>query len=305
MINSYVGITDRDWFETLKAIPEIDEVNFWKPGGKTNFAALKFGEVFLFKLHAPHNFIVGGGIFAHFSIIPISIAWEAFGVKNGARTFEELRARVERLRHTPPEPHEDYRVGCILLEQPFFFEKDEWIPAPDDWKPNIVQGKTYDLSREPGLTLWKEINARRFGPSKPSAPERPAYGEPTLIRPRLGQGAFRIVVTDGYERRCAFSGERTLPALGAAQIQPYEIAKEHRKDNGLLLRKDLHALFDKGYLTVAPDRQIEVSKRIKEEFENGRDYYKLHGEPMREPKDPEMLPNPEFLEWHNGSVYKG
>ncbi|MCO6512341.1 MAG: HNH endonuclease [Aridibacter famidurans] len=247
---------------------------------------------------------MGGGIFAHFSIIPIGIAWEAFGIKNGARDYEQMRGRVEKYRKAQPNPYEDYRIGCILLEQPFFFNREDWIPVPDDWHRSIQQGRKYDLSREPGLTLWKRIMARRFAYQGEPASDHPAYGEPTLIKPRLGQGAFRIVVTDGYERRCAFSGERTLPALDAAHIQPFSIAKEHRADNGLLLRKDLHALFDKGYLTVAPDRRIEVSKRIKEEFENGRDYYKLHGEQVREPNDPVMLPNPEFLEWHNNIVFK-
>ncbi|MCO6512342.1 MAG: hypothetical protein J5I65_16275 [Aridibacter famidurans] len=45
MINSYIGITDRDWFDTLKSasgLAGLDEVNFWKPGGSTNFRALRF-----------------------------------------------------------------------------------------------------------------------------------------------------------------------------------------------------------------------------------------------------------------------
>lgn len=50
----YVGITDYDWFKTLKE-EKSDEVNFWKPGGKTNFKALKEGDLFLFKLHSPMN----------------------------------------------------------------------------------------------------------------------------------------------------------------------------------------------------------------------------------------------------------
>lgn len=42
-----------------------------------------------------------------------------------------------------------------------------------------------------------------------------------LIRHRLGQGAFRVLVTDAYQRRCAISGEKTLPVLEAAHIRPY------------------------------------------------------------------------------------
>ncbi|MEZ5308279.1 MAG: HNH endonuclease [Pyrinomonadaceae bacterium] len=316
MINAYIGITDKDWFNFLKSTPDVDEVNFWKPGEKSGFAALKPGELFLFKLHAPDNYIVGGGIFAHFSKVPVSIAWEAFGIKNGVVSSEAMRERIEFYRKRndtsfAPSPFTDYRVGCVLLEQPFFFDRADWIPIPKDFALSIVQGKKYDLSKQPGLTLWREIQTRRFRVKElhpevsPNLPfDGPAIGEPVLITPRLGQGTFRTLVTDGYERRCSISGERTLPALDAAHIKPFSIVKEHRPDNGLLLRRDLHALFDAGYITVTPEYRIEVSKRIKEEFKNGRDYYKFHGETMRDPVFVEMKANPSALSWHNENKFR-
>jgi putative restriction endonuclease len=75
VVNLYVGITDYDWFRFLAALPAVDEVNFWQPGGRTNFQALRPGELFLFKLHAPRNFVVGGGVFARADILPTSLAW--------------------------------------------------------------------------------------------------------------------------------------------------------------------------------------------------------------------------------------
>jgi putative restriction endonuclease len=74
MVRLYVGITDYDWFQFLSTQTSVDEVNFWQPGGRTNFKALKPGELFLFKLHSPQNFIVGGGVFAHADILPVSLA---------------------------------------------------------------------------------------------------------------------------------------------------------------------------------------------------------------------------------------
>lgn len=70
----------------------------------------------------------------------------------------------------------------------------------------------------------------------------------------------------------------------------------HLVTNGVLLRRDLHALFDKGYVTITPAMQIEVSRRIREEFENGRDYYRLHGGTIRLPRVPANRPSAEFLE---------
>jgi len=68
---------------------------------------------------------------------------------------------------------------------------------------------------------------------------------------------------------------------------------------------DLHNLFDQGYLTVTLDFRVEVSRRIREEFENGRDYYALHGEPLKVlPSAEHSRPAREFLEWHN-AIFKG
>jgi putative restriction endonuclease len=137
------------------------------------------------------------------------------------------------------------------------------------------------------------------------AEARARFGEPQLIQPRLGQGAFRVLVTDIYNRRCAVTRERTLPALEAAHIRPYGDGGEHEARNGLLLRRDIHSLFDAGYVTVTPDLRFEVSRRIKEEFENGRHYYELHGNPIFAPADALRRADPDALRWHNEHAFRG
>ncbi len=137
-----------------------------------------------------------------------------------------------------------------------------------------------------------------------SAAEPARYGAEYLTHARLGQGAFRVLVTEAYERRCAITGERTLPVLEAAHIKPYSETGPHLISNGLLLRSDLHILFDDGYVTVTEDLRIEVSKRIKEEFENGREYYRYRGKPLLVvPGGWEERPSVEFLRWHNEHMF--
>jgi putative restriction endonuclease len=76
-------------------------------------------------------------------------------------------------------------------------------------------------------------------------------------------------------------------------------------DNGLLLRSDLHILFDRGYLTVTPNLNVEISRRIKEEYENGRDYYKFHGSSLAVlPLSTIDRPNADFLRWHNERIFR-
>jgi putative restriction endonuclease len=307
-VKLYVGVTDRSWFDQL-SVQQPDEVNFWRPGGKTPFRALEAGSPFLFKLHSPQNFIVGGGFFVTYSRFPVSVAWLAFQEKNGVRDAWEFRQRVRHYRRDTVSP--DPVVGCIVLTQPFFFRRDEWLPVPEDWHMNIVQGKTYDTADATGRSLWDAVEERlqgsplEFG-NAGEAPmdDGPRYGPLALQRRRLGQGAFRLLVTDAYGRRCAVTGEKTLPVLEAAHIRPFSQSGPHDVANGLLLRSDLHTLFDRGYLTVDPGLTVQVSSRIREEYTNGRDYYALEGRRLISlPQQEQQRPSREFLEWHNQSVF--
>lgn len=294
-----VAITDTDWFNHLSAVPNLDEANFWAPGA-ANFRALQPGELVLFKLHAPYNFIVGGGIFTYANTIPVSLAWEAFGGKNGARSLEEMRKRIAKYRRSGRDDRSDFPIGCRILTDPFFLPREQWIAVPEDWSPNIVAFKTYSTDEAIGRRLWEAVqDPLSYGAPAVVREDHPRYGNPYQIKPRLGQGAFRVLVTDNYQRRCAVSGERTLPVLDAAHIIPYGEGGEHEASNGILLRRDIHSLFDLGYVTVTTDMRVEVSRRIKEEYENGREYYALHGRQIALPSDPAVRPRQTALEWHN------
>lgn len=304
-IKLVVAVTDDDWFEMLRRHPDLSEINFWAPSA-ANFRALQPGEMFLFKLHAPRNLIVGGGIFAYANALPCSLAWAAFGEANGARSAREMRARIAQYRKTNSSDRSDFAVGCRILTQPFFFDEPDWISVPANWSPNIVSFKTYDANEGEGLALWEAVCDRLTRTQFPAVVDGTSrFGEPQLIRPRLGQGAFRVLVTDIYRRRCAITQERTLPALEAAHIRPYGDGGEHEAQNGLLLRRDIHSLFDAGYVTVTPSLNFEVSRRIREEFENGKHYYALHGQRISAPTEIGKCPDPKALTWHNEFCFKG
>lgn len=298
-----VAVTDRAWFDQLRNRPDLSEVNFWAPSG-VPFKALSPGELFLFKLHAPDNFVVGGGVFAYANSLPCSLAWEAFGEANGATTLREMRARIVRYRRIDPGDRSDFVIGCRILTQPFFLPDGAWIAVPASWSRNIVTFKTYTTDDLDGRALWDSVQGALEDVSESEVKE-PRYGEPTLIQPRLGQGAFRVLVTDIYQRRCAVTQERTLPALEAAHIRPYSDGGTHEPSNGLLLRRDIHSLFDSGYVTVTPDLRFEVSKRIKEEFENGRHYYAMQGKSIDPPARPDFRPSSMALTWHNEERFRG
>ena len=309
----FVAVTDNEWFRFL-AEHQPDELNFWRPGGGS-FKAIREGCPFLFKLHSPHNYVVGGGFFVRHSILPLSLAWEAFGWKNGAPGFRTFYEQIQQYRGTRAGTELDPLIGCTILASPFFFDEDEWISIPSDWSPNIVRGKTYDTQEPIGAALWENVQERLLLQSLPGngvddslriTEERERYGSEYLARGRLGQGAFRVLVLDAYKRRCAVTGGRTLPVLQAAHIKPYGESGPHRVDNGILLRADLHILLERGYITLTEALQIEVSNRIKEDFENGKEYYALQGKNLQVIPSLEIdRPSKEFITWHNNNCFLG
>ena len=301
----YVGVTDNHWFRFLsEANP--DEANFWRPKNQKDFKAIAKGDLFLFKLHAPQNFVVGGGFLLKHEFLPLAMAWSTFGQNNGLPDFQSFERAILSHRNTSEETN---HLGCTVLVEPFFWPRELWIPIPSDWSGNIVTGKTYDTETEMGRNLWLQVKERLQSTVEKSSvaedyPEE-RYGQPHLVAPRLGQGSFRIAVADVYHRRCAITGEKTLPALEASHIRPYSRLGPHRTNNGILLRSDIHNLFDQGYLTVTLDHRVEVSGRIRREFENGRHYYALHGQPLTIlPKNDEDQPAKDFLEWHQQYCFK-
>ncbi|HKN29311.1 MAG TPA: hypothetical protein VJY34_16065 [Roseiarcus sp.] len=63
------------------------------------------------------------------------------------------------------------------------------------------------------------------------------------------------------------------------------------------------SLFAAGYVTITPKLNFEVSRRIKEEFENGRQYYELHGRAIAAPDDPRSVPDRAAPTWHSENRY--
>jgi len=312
----YLGVTDNHWFSFLsKRINE--DINFWQPGGNTSFKVLKQGAPFLFKLKSPINAIGGLGFFSSHSILPLNVAWDIFEKRNGLDSFFKFREKIINYRNSKNPFHSNPNIGCIVLTDPIFFEKHDWIEIPTNWHRSIVQGKSYSTEEEIGKNLWHQIELklekynlfdRDYIKGNQLTVNEPIerYSKKYLTKVRLGQGAFRVQLTDAYNRKCAITGEKTLPALEAAHIKKYSESGPNKISNGILLRADVHKLFDSGYVTITSNYEIEISRKIKEEFENGKDYYKHHGQKLvLLPNEKTNQPDVKFIDWHNQNIYKG
>jgi putative restriction endonuclease len=308
-----IAITDTGWNRFCAERPQVKELNFWTPSARRSFRA-PASSPFFFKLRAPHNAICGFAYFVQFSTLPDWLAWESFGFGNGCSSLEEMRSRISaiRTRIRYNEALGSNEIGCIQLIAPTFFEQEDWIPQPVDWKPRIQTPIKVDLTVGEARRIWESCLAKAATVSmsasetevQSSVSEMNRYGDPRLVVPRLGQATFRIAVLDAYARACCVTSEHSLPVVEAAHIRSYSQLGPHDVRNGLLLRSDLHRLYDTGYVTVTPDLHLEVSSRLREDYNNGRSYYPLHGSVIQVPKCEAYRPGVQFLEWHNVNVFR-
>jgi putative restriction endonuclease len=214
-----------------------------------------------------------------------------------------MRESIGAYRKQPIGPGEDPMIGCILLREVEFVQPAQALPAPPDFAGNIVRGKIYDLASQPGSYVEAALTQllRAAGHAVPG----PVFGDPRLVPTRVGQRAFKALVLGAYQRRCAVTGARITPVLDAAHIRPVAEDGVNAVSNGLLLRSDVHKMFDKGYLGVDPkSRTLHVSPRLRLEFGNGEEFYARRGKALTVPAARADRPDVEALEWHMDTKFK-
>lgn len=159
--------------------------------------------------------------------------------------------------------------------------------------------------------MWGRVQALLVADKGRTASTRPSQVVPTVFgteylrKSRPGQAGFRAGLTLAYDGRCAVTGENIAPVLQAAHIMPVSRHGTNEITNGLLLRSDMHTLYDDGLIGVTPDYRIVISDQIKEQYVNGKIYYRWHGEQLTQiPKDVELRPDREKLEWHMSEIFE-
>lgn len=305
-MRGYIAHTDHGWWRFLKDRPHLSEVNFWRPGGR-RFAALSPGEPLFFRLKSPINRIGGFGLFARFASLPVWRVWEVFGEANGVTDEAKLLERLGRLARRSVSIADS--IGCIAVNECVFLDPDHWVELPASFRPQNLSGSAIDLDEHEGRALW--TRCLEHAAAEPVAVEwteealdRERSGRPQVVIPRLGQGSFRLAVMEAYGGACAVTSEHSMPALEAAHIRPWSSGGAHELSNGLPLRRDIHRLFDLGYMSARPDGRVIVSPQLRSEFANGRTYYALEGRQLVSPPDPAAAPSDELLAWHAEAVFR-
>ena len=107
------------------------------------------------------------------------------------------------------------------------------------------------------------------------------------IKQRRGQPEFRAKLTEAYGGRCAITGCDAVPALEASHIVGYAETGSQDVTNGLLLRADIHTLFDCDLIRIDPtSMSVVLTDGLK-----GTAYDELDGKPLRSPRNPGDAPS--------------
>lgn len=217
------------------------------------------------------------------------------------RVYRELAAR-----HGRTSKAWEYRMQNIshVLDQ-----------AGKPWLPGLLPASNVGAKVEPKLAKLLGLSGETLtsvsGPTRglldqeAKAAEASGSFSPTdevderqrvlaaIVR-RRGQPAFRKALLDAYSGCCAMTGCNVVDALEAAHIQPYAGLKSNDVRNGLLLRADVHTLFDLYLLTINPDSlRIAVAPALQHST-----YVELDGRQLSIPMPSELSARQESLNWH-------
>ena len=128
----------------------------------------------------------------------------------------------------------------------------------------------------------------------------------TVIKQRVNQSAFRAMILNNYESRCAITGISVPELLVASHIIPWAVNEKERlnPENGICLSALYDRAFDRGFISVDENNKIILADKLRQ-YEN-EEFYAAHfasikNQPIRLPE--EHLPNPVFLEWRRDCVF--
>ena len=191
------------------------------------------------------------------------------GKRNGCESKEELRRKItlyleKNSKQNLKEEGDDYKIGCIVLSNCEFWENGEYLNIED-----------FNLSFPKEVVKLKYFDEDDLIKNSLSLPEKKDFELVSAVRERFenvtttkrdGQARFKRRMLEIYSNKCCISGEEIPELLDAAHIQPYINNSSNHIQNGLLLRKDLHTLFDNGLLSISQNYTISLSPLIKSKY---------------------------------------
>lgn len=158
---------------------------------------------------------------------------------------------------------------------------------------DFIHSRKRDSSTTVGFELDSQIN-QVFQDFLPNSIEDARALSLRSIAVRQGQPQFRAALLEVYYGRCAITGTDAIQALEAAHIVPYSGPETNHIQNGMILRSDVHSLFDRGLVGVEPEDYSVVMSDVLTNSSYS-DYEQLR---IRLPREQNHRPSTEALWSH-------
>lgn len=290
------------------------ELALWRPLSKQGSALLVGpGEPFMFGEMLASGSAVqvrGGGVLSGVSRMFLTEMWEWFGEESGASSLTQLRQQYAAVTGGLDDG-DDPEVEAILIYDVRFFAPSEYLEVPVDPVGFVLErGAYFELDGRTDTDPIVRAVLTYVQPAPSTSQDEVTQAVLTKIRgqakavvARIGQGAFKAMVSEAYKHHCALTGDKVRPVLEAAHIKSFASGGEYRLDNGILLRSDMHTLYDRGYISFDVDARLMVSPQLRQRFGNGDWLYARVGQAITVPERAVDRPNPDFLTWHHERVF--
>ena len=289
--------TDTNWFHFLRDRAPLAIVNFWTPTD-WNVKSLSSGDYWYFVLKGrePRR-LGGGGKFSHYEILKTSQAWERYGTGNGVESKEVLIKKLNDYKQRNSRNYtyqNDPDIGCIVLADCIFLEDNRQRHVSEyalEFAPSIVKYKTFQVAP---LHLCDFDENTVKDSNELLSDEDTRKRTLSSIVTRQGQSSFRQSLIVAYNSKCAITGCDAIDALEAAHIMPYRGPHSNTVRNGLLLRSDIHTLFDLGKITISNEYKVILHHDLMDTT-----YHELNGKLINLPTNRDDWPSLLALNEHN------
>ncbi len=274
-----ISPTDKNWFDFLKVSSLNSYVNFWTPT-PWNLRQLNVGNRLYFMLKDPIRKVAGFGEFYEYKNLTAVQAWNEFGYRNGRNSRQVFINSIQDYLDKNSLKFggqaidiNTYQIGCIVLNNCEYWEEEHFLDAEEqniDFATQVVKIKYFD-KYDP---FQQAVNDRdNFNIVNEHRDDR--RGEANI---RVGQSAFKGKLLRAYNNKCCISGETIPELLEAAHIQEYRNRNSNHVQNGLLLRIDLHRLFDNYLMHIDNNYTIQISTIVTNPL-----YRQYHGQKIQLP----------------------
>lgn len=287
-----ISPTDKNWFDFLKIMGFNSGVNFWTPT-PWNVKGIKNRDRLYFMLKSPIRKIGGFGEFAEYKNLTAVQAWNEFGYRNGRSSREEFIDSIQEYINKNsskfgggPINISKYEIGCLRLNNCEFWEEEQFVDLNTlelNFAPQVVTIKYFD-QYDPIRLIQQELD--NF-----DLVNEPRFNKKLSANSREGQSLFKGRILKAYDNKCCITGENIPELLEAAHIQEYKNRYSNHVQNGLLLRVDIHRLYDNQLIFIDENYIIHVSALV-----TSKQYRQYHGKPISLPKLVNQLPSKTALE---------